>query len=97
MRKRCWKTVLSAILASAMLFTSVPTNLSMTVHAQEPGVGDTLSVLTELDDENEPTQDDQNDENKLAQDDQTGQGSDEDQNAKNLVGGGYKCSQHHRG
>lgn len=88
MRKRCWKTVLSAILASAMLFTSVPTNLSMTVHAQEPGVGDTLSVLTELDDENEPTQDDQNDENKLAQDDQTGQGSDEDQNAKNLVGGG---------
>lgn len=74
MRKRCWKTVLSAILASAMLITSTPANLSMTVQAAEPGVEDTLSVLTEQTDENEP------------QDDQTGQVSGEDQDVQNPVG-----------
>ncbi len=74
MRKRCWKTVLSAILASAMLITSTPANLSMTVQAQEPGVEDTLSVLTEQPDENEP------------EDDQTGQDSGEDQDVQNPVG-----------
>lgn len=42
MRKKSWKKVLSAILASAMLFTAVPANLTMTVQAQEPGVEDTM-------------------------------------------------------
>ncbi len=74
MRKRCWKTVLSAILASAMLITSTPANLSMTVQAAEPGVEDTLSVLTEQTDEGEP------------EDDQTGQVSGEDQDVQNPVG-----------
>lgn len=74
MRKRCWKTVLSAILASAMLITSAPANLSMTVQAQEPGVEDTLSVLTEQTDENEP------------EDDQTGQDSGDGQDVQNPVG-----------
>lgn len=74
MRKRCWKTVLSAILASAMLITSTPANLSMTVQAAEPGVEDTLSVLTEQTDESEQ------------QDDQTGQVSGEDQDVQNPVG-----------
>lgn len=42
MRKKSWKKVLSAILASAMLFTAVPANLTMTVQAQEPGVEDMM-------------------------------------------------------
>lgn len=74
MRKRCWKTVLSAILASAMLITSAPANLSMTVQAREPGLEDTVSVLTEQTDENEP------------EDDQTGQDSGEGQDVQNPVG-----------
>ncbi|MDE6737755.1 MAG: hypothetical protein K2K07_01490, partial [Lachnospiraceae bacterium] len=53
MRKRCWKTVLSAILASAMLFTSVPTNLTMTVHAQEPGLEDMSDDVNETEGEDE--------------------------------------------
>lgn len=74
MRKRCWKTVLSAILASAMLITSAPANLSMTVQAREPGVEDTLSVLTEPTDENE------------LEDDQTGQDSGDGQDVQKPVG-----------
>ena len=74
MIKRCWKTVLSAILASAMLITSAPANLSMTVQAREPGVEDTLSVLTEPTDENE------------LEDDQTGQDSGDGQDVQKPVG-----------
>lgn len=76
MRKKSWKKVLSAILASAMLFTAAPANLTMTVQAQEPGVEDMLTVPAE------PT-----DDNEQVQDDQSGQVSDDDQNAENLVGG----------
>lgn len=77
MRKRCWKTVLSAILASAMLFTSVPTNLTMTVQAKEPGVEDTLDDVNETEDEDEQ-------ENESL----TGNEAGEEENAQNSVGGG---------
>lgn len=76
MRKKSWKKVLSAILASAMLFTAAPANLTMTVSAQEPGLEDMLTVPAE------PT-----DDNETVQDDQSGQVSDDDQNAGNPVGG----------
>ena len=79
MRKRCWKTVLSAILASAMLFTSVPANLTMTVHAEELDMEDTLDDVNETEDEDE-----QETEN------QTGNGAGETQDAQNPVGGGYE-------
>ena len=76
MRKRCWKTVLSAILASAMLFTSVPANLTMTVHAEELGMEDTLVNTTaaegEIEQENESL---------------TGNEAGEEQNVQNPVGG----------
>lgn len=35
MRKRTWKRMLSAILASAMILTMAPTNLAMTAQATE--------------------------------------------------------------
>ena len=76
MRKRCWKTVLSAILASAMLFTSVPTNLTMTVHAEELDMEDTLDDVNETEDEIEQENEDQ-----------TGNGAGETQDAQNPVGG----------
>ncbi|MBD5514013.1 MAG: hypothetical protein HDR06_04980 [Lachnospiraceae bacterium] len=75
MRKRCWKTVLSAILASAMLFTSVPTNLTMTVHAEELDMEDTLDDVNETEGEDE-----QENENL------TGNEADEEQNVQNPVG-----------
>lgn len=79
MRKRCWKTVLSAILASAMLFTSVPSNLTMTVHAEELGMEDTLVDVNETEDEDEQ-------ENESL----TGNEAGEEENVQNPVGGGTK-------
>ena len=85
MRKRCWKTVLSAILASAMLLTSVPSNLTMTVHAEELGMEDMLVDVNETEDEDEQ-------ENENPADDQTGEQAeneaDEGQDVQNPVGGG---------
>ncbi|MBD5484781.1 MAG: hypothetical protein HDR18_04545 [Lachnospiraceae bacterium] len=75
MRKRCWKTVLSAILASAMLFTSVPTNLTMTVHAEELGMEDMSDDVSGAEDEDE-----QKNENL------TGNEAGEEQNVQNPVG-----------
>ncbi|MBD5475725.1 MAG: hypothetical protein HDR17_07065 [Lachnospiraceae bacterium] len=77
MRKRCWKTVLSAILASAMLFTSVPTNLTMTVHAEELGMEDMLDDVNETEVEDEQ-------ENEAL----TGNEAGEEENVQNPVGGG---------
>lgn len=77
MRKRCWKTVLSAVLAAAMLITSAPANLSMTVQAQEPGVEDTLLETMDVLDDNEQNTDEE-----------TGKDAGEDQNAQKPVGEG---------
>lgn len=77
MRKRCWKTVLSAVLAAAMLITSAPANLSMTVQAQEPGVEDTLLETMDVPDDNEQNTDEE-----------TGKDAGEDQNAQKPVGEG---------
>lgn len=76
MRKRCWKTVLSAILASAMLFTSVPTNLTMTVHAEELGMEDMSDDVSETEVEDEQ-------ENQSL----TGNEAGGEQNVQNPVGG----------
>ena len=85
MRKRCWKTVLSAILASAMLFTSVPTNLTMTVHAEELGVEDTVDDVNGAEDEDEQKTEDPADDQTG---EQAGNETDEGQDVQNPVGEG---------
>ena len=48
MRRKSWKRILSAVLASAMIFTAAPTNLSLIAQATEDAAEEQLSDEEEL-------------------------------------------------
>lgn len=79
MRKKSWKRILSAVLASAMILTAAPSNLSLIAQATEDTAEDQLS------DEEEPAVG-VNEES----DDQSDSGTGTEETGKNAVGGGIE-------